>query len=83
MATKSKKENIFANLVKVQKSLELLDQFIDVDRLLGISNAQGPIAKTLRDILRPEAMEELEHLPKDVSRKRSAANISKRKALSS
>lgn len=34
-----------------QTSLNVLDQFVDVDRLIGISNAQGPQAKLIRAIL--------------------------------
>jgi len=39
-------------LKKSQEILELLDQYgIDIDRLIGISNAQGPQAKIIKSIL--------------------------------
>lgn len=90
MATKSKqnkpkKFNLLEALVKVQQTLVLLDQFVDVDRLIGISNAQGPVAKTIKDVLRPEHLAELEdeveHLPPPPAPPRTP-KPAKRKALS-
>lgn len=38
-------------LKAAQEALTLLDQVVDIDRLIGISNAQGPQAKVIKDIL--------------------------------
>jgi hypothetical protein len=45
-------QTVLSGLVKVQQTLRLLEAYgIDVDRLIGISNAQGPQAKMIKAIL--------------------------------
>jgi hypothetical protein len=45
-------QTVLSGLVKVQQTLRLLEAHgIDVDRLIGISNAQGPQAKMIKAIL--------------------------------
>lgn len=46
-----KLDTLIKGLKITQDSLNVLDQFVDVDRLIGISNAQGPQAKLIRAIL--------------------------------
>lgn len=46
-----KQENAVKALRYAGSVLAVLDTFVDVDRLIGISNAQGPIGKQVRDIL--------------------------------
>lgn len=47
----SKLAKILKGLAIARESLELLDSVVDVDRLIGISNAQGPQAKIIKQIL--------------------------------
>lgn len=44
-------KKLLATLALVQQNLLLLEQVIDVDRLVGISNAQGPLAKQIQHLL--------------------------------
>lgn len=47
----SRIDSFFKKLEQVNSLLSVLDQFIDVDRLIAISNAQGPQAKLIKAIL--------------------------------
>lgn len=45
-------KSVLSGLVRVQQTLRVLEQAgVDVDRLIGISNAQGPQAKMIKAIL--------------------------------
>jgi len=48
----SKLKNLLTGLKKTQEFLELLhENGIDIDRMIGISNAQGPQARLIKDVL--------------------------------
>jgi len=51
MSKTSKLAKILKGIKTAQDILDTLDSVVDVDRLVGISNAQGPLAKNLRSIL--------------------------------
>lgn len=44
-------KSIFSKIGTSLQMLQILDQFVDVDRLIGISNAQGPQAKLIKQVL--------------------------------
>jgi len=51
----SKKKTFLSILKHANDALHALESAgIDVDRLIGISNAQGPQAKLIRELLTPE-----------------------------
>jgi hypothetical protein len=50
----SKLKNILKGIRTAQDILDTLDSVVDVDRLIGISNAQGPIAKNIRTAISTE-----------------------------
>jgi hypothetical protein len=58
----SKLKNILKGIRTAQDILDTLDSVVDVDRLIGISNAQGPIAKNIRTAISTE----LDRLESDV-----------------
>jgi hypothetical protein len=60
MSKASKLTKILSGIKHAQEILDLLDSVVDVDRLIGISNAQGPLAKVIKSVL-SEKMDELEH----------------------
>lgn len=69
----SKLKTTLSVLKQVAENLELVDQFVDVDRLVGLSNAQGGIAKIIRDAVTtldgPMANTPLNQLPKRKQKK--------------
>lgn len=67
-----KLKTFLTGLKKSQEVLEALDQAgIDVDRLIGISNAQGPQAKIIKGVL-ATASGLIAHDDFEAERKRSA-----------
>jgi len=72
----AKLQKILDGIRTAQAILDMLDSVVDVDRLIGISNAQGPIAKNIRTALSTEMdRQEALHIPpstKKVSAKKRA-----------
>lgn len=59
MAKTSKLTKILKGVKHAQDLLDMLDTVVDVDRLIHISNAQGPLAKNLKSVL-AEVLDEFE-----------------------
>jgi hypothetical protein len=56
----------------IQGNLTLLDSVVDINRLVGISNAQGPTAKVIQDALHSNldevALSDFDQMSSDISK---------------